>query len=185
MFPIIFNGVPWQPFGKMAVSTLRMTALMGVLLVAVVALLGRVEIAHAVPVRDDEYLIYGTATAEGMESLQRLVDVVPHWESVTTHGEGVEGNFELRLSEPPVLSAVASVGGYINRAILDDGELTLSLRLSPSADVRRVIDAVQTAHPTAELLKRRQRTLINESTDGLESTLTEIQGECLTLEWSL
>ncbi|WP_340100658.1 GAF domain-containing protein [Salinibaculum salinum] len=134
---------------------------------------GRVELAHAVPVRDDEYLIYGTATAEGMESLQRFVDVVPHWESVTTHGEGVEGNFELRLSEPPVLSAVASVGGYINRAILDDGELTLSLRLSPSADVRRVIDAVQTAHPTAELLKRRQRTLINESTDGLESTLTE------------
>ncbi|WP_340100739.1 hypothetical protein [Salinibaculum salinum] len=43
MFPIIFNGVPWQPLGKMAVSSLRMTALMGVLLVAVVALLGRVE----------------------------------------------------------------------------------------------------------------------------------------------
>ncbi len=43
MFPVIFNGVPWQALNNMAASTLLMTALMGVLLVAVVALLGRVE----------------------------------------------------------------------------------------------------------------------------------------------
>ena len=138
------------------------------------SLSGHVELAHAVPVGDGEYLVYGTADTDGIESLHTLVDEVSHWKSVTARGDTrADGKFELRLSEPPVLSLVAAVGGSVDRAVLEDGEFTLSLSLSPAADVHHVIDAVQEAYPTAQLLKRHQRSRAERPAERLQAVLTE------------
>ena len=144
---------------------------------------GRIELTDTVPVEDGRYLLYGSATEEGIESLQTLLDAFPHWESVTVR-EGVDQRqFELTLSEPPVLAVLASVGGYIEDAVIENGDMRLCLHLSPSADVRRVIDVVQEAYPTAELLKRhqvrREQVSSNQIQRVLTSDLTERQRSAL------
>ncbi|SFB85575.1 HTH DNA binding domain-containing protein [Halobiforma haloterrestris] len=120
---------------------------------------GFVALEHTLPIEDEEYLVYGTAATESTERLRGLVAELPHWTDVTFRAED-DGTvpFELRLSEPPVLSAVASVGGSVERAVFEDGDFRMTLHLSPSVEVRTVIDAVQSTYPTAEMVARRQIT---------------------------
>jgi len=129
---------------------------------------GRVTIDRAVPLEDDEYLVYGTATPDGVEGVEAIADAAPQWESVTFHdsdGDGVT-TFEVRLTEPPVLSVLASLGGSVEDAVIEDGDLNMTLHAPPSTEVRRIIDAVREAYPTAELLKRRQ---VSRERDGSSS----------------
>jgi PAS domain S-box-containing protein len=117
---------------------------------------GAVTLDHAVPLEDDEFLVYGSAAREDVEAVRTLVDAIPYWESVTVRSESDPARLELRLSEPPVLSVVASLGGYVDSAAIEDGDYRLTVHLAPSADVRRIIEAVEAAYPGAELLRRRQ-----------------------------
>jgi PAS domain S-box-containing protein len=73
---------------------------------------------------------------------------------VTLDGDGY--GFEIRMTDPPILSVVASLGGTVESAVVEDGELALTVHLAPSVDVRQVIDAVEAAYPGAEMLRRRQ-----------------------------
>lgn len=66
------------------------------------------------------------------------------------------------MVDPPVLSIVASRGGYIDDAIIEDGDYRMTIHLAPSVDVRQITDAVEAAYPQAELLRRRQ---IDQPTD--------------------
>jgi predicted DNA binding protein len=56
-----------------------------------------------------------------------------------------------------VLSDLASVGGSVARAVLEDGHFRMTLYLPPGTDVRRITDIVRDAYPSAELVRRRQR----------------------------
>jgi predicted DNA binding protein len=73
---------------------------------------------------------------------------------VTLDGDGYR--FEVRMTDPPILSVVASLGGTVESAVVENGELGLTVHLAPSVDVRKVIDAVEDAYPGAEMLRRRQ-----------------------------
>ncbi|MDS0278724.1 PAS domain S-box protein [Halomicroarcula sp. S1AR25-4] len=130
---------------------------------------GTISLDHAIPVADDEYVVYGSATPDATESVRTITDAVPHWESVTFRENGDE--FEARLSEPPVLSVVASVGGFVESAVIEDGDYRMTIRVSPTVDARQIIDVVTDAYPAAQLLKRRQRT--RDSDDRLQRELTE------------
>ncbi|WP_121820504.1 PAS domain S-box protein [Halostella salina] len=146
---------------------------------------GRIRIDSAVPVEDGEFLVYGNATPDATGDLETLVGAIPHWTDVTFHGDPEaddESGFELRLSDPPVLAALASIGGSVDEAVIEDGDYRMRLHLSPGADARQVIDAVQETYPTAEMVKRRQRTRAEVPDDrgraGLEA-LTERQRTAL------
>jgi GAF domain-containing protein len=115
---------------------------------------GTVRLDHAVPVGDERFLVYGHATPDAVETVESLVAAVPHWESVRLREES--GAFELRLREPPVLSALASLGGTAERAVIEDGSFRLTLAVSPGVDVRDVVETVQDAYPDAELRRQRQ-----------------------------
>ncbi|MGM0605261.1 MAG: PAS domain S-box protein [Halobacteriota archaeon] len=117
---------------------------------------GTITLDHAVPVGDGEFLVYGTSTPEDMETVTGLVEAIPHWESVTVRSEGDPTSFELRLSDSPVLSVVASHGGYVDSAVIVDSDYQMTVHLAPSVDVRQVIDAVDAAYPQAEMLRRQQ-----------------------------
>ncbi|MBX0324231.1 GAF domain-containing protein [Halomicroarcula sp. F13] len=130
---------------------------------------GTVTLDHAIPVTDDEYVVYGSATPDAVESVHAITDAIPHWESVTFRDDGTD--FEARLSEPPVLSVVASVGGFVESAVVEDGDYRMTIRVSPTVDTRRIIDVVTDAYPGAQLLKRRQRT--RDDDDRLQRELTE------------
>ncbi|WP_206425024.1 PAS domain S-box protein [Halosimplex salinum] len=121
---------------------------------------GRFSFDHVVTVGDGEFLVYGEAAAEAVPTLETLVDRLPHWTDVSfTEDEGDgDTRFELRMDEPPVLSTLASLGGSVERALVEDGDYRMTLHLSPSADVRQVIDAVQDAYPSATMLRRQQVT---------------------------
>ena len=121
---------------------------------------GTVQFHRMVPIGDGTHLFYGTAEAGMVETVQQLVDrpETPHWESVDVHSsDGGRTRFELKMSDTPVLSTVATHGGYIEEVRLDAGDLEMQIHLSPTADVHQFVDAVADDYPTVELLNRRQR----------------------------
>jgi len=134
---------------------------------------GSIKIDHTVPIENDEFLVYGTVAEDAIESLDGLVDALPHWTAVTYRTTDGMTNFELRLSEPPVLSTLASLGGAVKSAVIDDNGYQMTLHLAPGADIRQVIDAVQTTYPTAELLKHRQTTRPDTTAERVRHVLTD------------
>ena len=128
---------------------------------------GRITLDQTVPVADGDFLVYGTATPDAVDSLTSIVDAVPHWEEVSFHSGSDPPTFELRLSDPPVLSTVASIGGYVDSAAIADGDYQMTIHLAPSAEVRRVIDTVEEAYPEAEMLRRRQVSRSNDDSQAL------------------
>ncbi|MFA9415473.1 PAS domain-containing protein [Natrinema sp. HArc-T2] len=117
---------------------------------------GTITFDQRVPIKKNEFLVYGTVTEDAVEGLDGLVEAFPHWTAVTYRSTDGVTNFELRLSGSPVLSELASLGGTIDSAVIEDGDYQITLHFAPGVDSRQVIDAVRTTFPTAELLKHRQ-----------------------------
>jgi len=118
---------------------------------------GRITLDQTVPTGEGTYLVYGTATEDARSVVDSATAALPHWESVedVSHRDGVH-RFELRTSDPPVLSAVAARGGYVEELVIEAGDSHLTVHLPPTADVRSFTDAVTEAYPTAELQAQRQ-----------------------------
>ena len=119
---------------------------------------GTITFDHVVSAQDGTFLVYGTAATDALDTVRALVDAVPHWESLTIISEDEPVRFELRMVDPPVLSVVASHGGYIDEACIEGGDYRMTIHLAPTNDVRQVTTAVEEAYPNAELLRRRQIT---------------------------
>jgi predicted DNA binding protein len=60
------------------------------------------------------------------------------------------------LTEPPVLSVVASRGGYVQEAVIEDGDYHMTVHLPPTVDNRSITEAVEDAYPMADLVAQRQ-----------------------------
>ncbi|WP_433631152.1 PAS domain S-box protein [Halomicrococcus sp. NG-SE-24] len=130
---------------------------------------GTITFDRTVPIGDGDFLEYGTVDEDAIDTLEALVDQLSHFEKMTIVDRGADtAQFELRLSEPPVVSAVAAHGGYLQQSRIEDGDLYIGIHLPPTVAARQVIDKVKDAYPTANLLKRRQ---ITRSDD----TLTQVQ----------
>ncbi|MDZ5810847.1 PAS domain-containing protein [Halorubrum sp. AD140] len=121
-----------------------------------------VTFEHTVAIGDGQSLVYGTATPESMESIRGLVETIPYWESVTVRSAGDPTRFELRISNSSVLSVVASRGGYIDSAVIEDGDFRMTIHLAPTVEVRRVIDSVKEVYPGAKMVRRRQFTRVED-----------------------
>ncbi|UTF53585.1 PAS domain S-box protein [Natronosalvus rutilus] len=119
---------------------------------------GTITLDQAVQIEDDEYLVYGTATPDAVDGVAGLTEAIPHWKDVTFRSAGSPTGFVLRLSSPPVLSVVASLGGVVERVVIEDGDYRMTIHLAPTVDVRRVIDAVEASYPNVEMVRRRQIT---------------------------
>ena len=137
---------------------------------------GTITFDRAVPVGGEEFLVYGTASGDAFETVRGLVDEVPTWNAVTAlSDEGGSTRFELRMTEPPVLSAVAARGGYIEQATIDDGDYRMEIHLPPGIEARRISEVVREAYPNAEFVSQRQLT-----TAGEVHSLKRVLAEDLT-----
>ncbi|MUV60927.1 bacterio-opsin activator domain-containing protein [Halobacterium sp. CBA1126] len=135
-----------------------------------------IEFEQTISVDDDEFLVYGTVAEDGLDDVERLTETVPFWESVSVVGEDVDGvRFELRLSDPPLMSTVASLGGSVRRVVVGD-ELKLTAQFPQDADVREVVDALQEEYDSAEAVARRQVT----DRDERPGRLADVWSEELT-----
>jgi len=130
-----------------------------------------VTLDHAVPVGDDEFLVYGSVDGGGLETVKALKTAVPHWESLTVRDDGDPASFEVRTSDPPVRSVVASLGGYVDTAVIEGGDLRTTIHLAPTVDARRVIDVMTTTYPDAEMVRRRQVTRVRDDPKPLPGQL--------------
>jgi HTH-type transcriptional regulator, bacterioopsin transcriptional activator and related proteins len=139
---------------------------------------------RTIPLGDDEFLVYGTATGDAIDTVPDLVETIPHGEEAIVRSAVSPPRFEIRLSDPPVLPAIASVSGYVDSAVIENGDYRVTIHLAPSVDVRRVVDVVETAYPQAELLSHRQITRSRDDPRSIEphpaADLTDRQRAALT-----
>ncbi|ELZ09475.1 PAS domain S-box [Halovivax asiaticus JCM 14624] len=143
---------------------------------------GTAEFHQTVPVGDDSYVLYGTASDGGLAAVEALVDAdeTPQYESyevISTDGD--EASFEITLANAPIPSVVAANGGYVDDVQLVDGDLFTRVHLPPGADVSRLIAGLRDNYPGIEPVTRRQKTKRRLTEDDvssvLESALTERQ----------
>jgi PAS domain S-box-containing protein len=138
------------------------------------ALDGTIVHDEVVPVDGDEFLLYGTASGAALSALAEMVERKPHWSELTRIGQRADGvAFELRLSESPLLSTVASLGGNVERAVIDDGDYVVTVHLHPGADIRRVVETVRDSFPDAEVISQRQVTRPDDPEQGIEDALAD------------
>lgn len=119
---------------------------------------GTISFDEVVPIKDGEFLVYGSATADARAGMEQLIENLPHWEAVTFHDDDGESTFELKLSDHPVLSTLVSLGGTLEAASIEDGNYHLVVQLATGANVGRLIEAVKESYPNVKLATRRQMT---------------------------
>lgn len=119
---------------------------------------GRIEIGDTIPISDGAFLVYGTASPEAVDVLEEMSRSLSSWESLTIRSSGDPTRFELELSDPTILSAISTLGGYIDEAVIEQGDLQLRIHTAPSADVRKLLDVIRDEFPNTEILRRKQIT---------------------------
>jgi GAF domain-containing protein len=132
---------------------------------------GRITLHHTISIGDDKFVVYGTADDDAVADMRAIAGALPHWDEITFR-DGSDGReFELVLSEPPVLSVIASVGGSVDRAVIEDGDYRLTIATSPHVNVRRIIDTVKDTYSAARLVRREQVSRSEGSTEQVHRTL--------------
>ncbi|WP_458190993.1 PAS domain S-box protein [Haladaptatus sp. NG-WS-4] len=133
-----------------------------------------IQLEHTVPLDEDKYILFGRTTPSDVETMEMMVETVPFYEDVTFRDVGDETIFELRVSESPVLSVIASLGGTVPEAVIEDGDYRLTVHLSPNVDVRQVIDRINEEYPNANLMKRRQRSIRDHSQPMVPELMSDL-----------
>jgi PAS domain S-box-containing protein len=148
---------------------------------------GTVTLEHFLSIGNDDFLGFGTVEPEAADGLRALVDAVSHWKQVTIRDDTNPWSFELRLSEPPVLSLVAGLGGAVEQARIDDGDYEMTIHVPPSVNVQQIIHTVEDAYPSIQLRKRKQVTRDVKPAEqlqyGLLDDLTDRQRTVLETAW--
>ncbi|MDQ2049672.1 GAF domain-containing protein [Natronolimnohabitans sp. A-GB9] len=118
---------------------------------------GTITFDRTVQAGDDEHLVYGTAPLEAMdvvETLDRSISAVDSVQRIAVDGPAIR--FEIRTFEEPLLTRIASHGGAVAAAALEDGDLRLTVHVPLGTDVRHVVDVVREVSPDVQTLAHRQ-----------------------------
>lgn len=138
------------------------------------AIPGHLKLENIIPLGENQFLAYGTASAELQRPIGDVVDVLPYCESITTlEDSGSEIRFEARVVDPPVISAVSNQGGYIDVARLDDGDLYMRIHIAAGSDSRQIVNLVHETYPAAQLVSQRQIIRSQDSPIRLSRVLSE------------
>lgn len=136
---------------------------------------------------EDTVLGYGTGAESAVDTLESLVDQVPHFESVRYVDAGTaEVRFELTLSPPSAISVIASYGGRIDSVRIEDADFDMVVHVSTGTDIRTLVEAVRDGYPDARVVAQRRRTRTNRGLydTGQLAGLTERQLAVLEAAYS-
>ena len=153
---------------------------------------GRIVMDRILPLEEETYLQYGTATEGEMDTVRSLVesDLTPHAEPLRVI-DSLDGKtrFEVRLNEPAFLPAILDAGGYVHEVQIEAGTYVILVHLPPTADVRQVVDAVRASYPATEMVARGQTERANpdqrQVQQLLSSRLTERQQASLEAAYAM
>ncbi|AXG08727.1 bacterio-opsin activator domain-containing protein [Haloplanus rubicundus] len=116
-----------------------------------------VSIDRVTPMGGDEYLVYGTAMGDGMETVRALGEDRSGWTELRTFDErDGEVRFEQHIADPSVASIVADFGGSVKRGVIEDGNYEASIQFPPGTDVRGVVEGLREAYPPLQVVSQRQ-----------------------------
>lgn len=141
-----------------------------------VSLDGTFSLDRTVAIGDDRFLMYGSVTGNGMDVIETIVgaEAVPEWEAVNElRTVGDTTHFEVRMSEPPVMSTIAAHGGYFSEMSIDSGDAYLEIHVAPSADPSQILDIVTSVFPSAEMIRKHQTTRVDPSLQAIRQELPE------------
>jgi PAS domain S-box-containing protein len=135
-----------------------------------------VTLEQTIPVQDGDFLVYGTTPSEQLSTLEGMADTLSYWESVTELGEqDGDVRFELQVSDPPLMSKIASLGGSIEQVVVSD-DVRMTVHLPQDVETRQVVDAVQEEHDSVEAIAHRQVS----KTDDREERVAAVWGDEFT-----
>ena len=118
---------------------------------------GTISFDRTVPVGDSNFHVYGRTGDSGVETLRAVVEEFEFWTDLELLSDrGDEVRFRVRLSEPPVVSVVASQGGRVKSAKIEDGDYRMRVHLPHRADVHALVDRVRESYPDARVIAQRQ-----------------------------
>jgi predicted DNA binding protein len=133
-----------------------------------------VTVERWVPLGNDEYLLYGTTTAEGIELMRALGEQLSDWNNLHIIDDKNETvRFEQQLSNPPITSTIVDHGGSHVTGQIADGEYSARLHFPPGTDIRQVAADLETQHPSVEFVSQRQVTRSAPSPGQVKSILDE------------
>jgi len=134
----------------------------------------RITVERMTPLGDDEYLMYGWATADSMEMLHTLCEQHPDWTELRTFDEtGSEIRFEQHLSGASIASVIVDHMGNFSEGWIDDGTFSATIQLPPGTDVRAVLEQIRETSPDAQVVRQQQVTRETPPPGDLLSILTE------------
>ena len=119
---------------------------------------GAIALTGMVPIANNEFLLFGTATADAREDVQLMGKALAGWHPPVFHDTNGDTSFRIHVTDDPILAVLTSLGGSIAEATIVNGDHDLTVHLPPNADVRRLIDSIREQYPGMELVTRRQLT---------------------------
>jgi PAS domain S-box-containing protein len=139
---------------------------------------GAVTIERLTPIRDDNFLVYGTAAGDAAAAVTELVEYLPNWQEVRTFDETDDGcRFEGHLSAAPLATVVTAQGGRFETGRFEDGSYRATVQFPPGTDVRRVLDAIRSTYPDLEIRRHRQITRTEPSPESVRGLLDDVLTE--------
>ncbi|WP_188883995.1 bacterio-opsin activator domain-containing protein [Halarchaeum grantii] len=135
---------------------------------------GTITLERAIPVRDDAFRIYGVADERSVEAVDAMTAAVDEWDEVSVVSEQPDGvRFELRVSDVPVMSEVASLGGAIASVVVDGRDLDMTVHLPEESAVRRVVETIRAVDGDAEPIAQRRVPAHDDSLERLHAVWSE------------
>ena len=134
------------------------------------------EVDSMLSLGDGMFLVYCTVTGADRASIADLGDTddLQSIDELTVLRETTDGHeLEIRMVDPPVLSAIASVGGAVSNVTITDATTTMTVHLAAAQDVSGAIDRITSVEPGVEMLRRRQMTRPTRSLDRLPQRLPD------------
>jgi predicted DNA binding protein/PAS domain-containing protein len=131
------------------------------------------EFDSTVALGDREFLVYCTATGVDRPAIEELTATGPiqYVDDVTILGETSDGfRLEVRMVDPPVLSAAANNGGYVSNVTITGAATTMTVHIAADQDVSAAIDRITRVQPEIEMLRRHQTMRPDRSLDRILQT---------------
>lgn len=116
-----------------------------------------IEFHRSIQLPAGEFLVYGVTSPETVSTMEAMTAESGFWKEVSVVSEKQDEIwFELRITDPPLMSDVAALGGSVEYAVLAGSDLSLVVQLPPDVEVRQVVETLQDSYPQAEPVARRQ-----------------------------